>query len=175
MKIGSDALLEADNYDAELIDYTDVKQDGTPLMTTPYQGEGESKPQWRFTFELTDPECAGKQLSAWITKPADEGNIHPKAKLVAVARALLPGIAAGQDWGMPDLLHQRCRLQVEAYTKSDGTAANKVTGFLPLKGAGGAVRQPVAAGVREAVPTVSQRRAAVVADPVIDEDDAPPF
>lgn len=176
MKIGSDTLLEADNYDAELIDYTDTKQDGTPLMSNPYQGVGEPKPQWRFAFELLDPEFAGKQLSAWVTKPADEDNIHPKAKLVEVVGALLPGLKPGQDWKMADLLHQRCRLQVEVYQKTDGTRGNKIGGFLAPKGATGEAapqaRQAVAAGAREAVPTVAQRKAAA-AQATLDAEEIP--
>jgi hypothetical protein len=147
MRIGSTDVLEADNYVAELIDYTDKKQDGTPLVKPPFQGEGEPKPQWRFSFELDDP--AGHQLSAWVNKPADEANIHPKGKIVEMVRALAPDLAAGAEWSLDDLLHRRCRLQVEVFERADGTRGNKVSGFLPLrKGTdAAAARQPVAAAV----------------------------
>lgn len=173
MKIGTTEVLEADNYDATFVDYTDQKPDGTALLSVPFNGEGDPKPQWRLTFELDEP--SGRQLSAWVNKPAGDF-VSPKAKIVQVAKALIPNLTPNDDWDLEGLLHKKCRLQVEVYDKSDGSQGNKITGFLPPKGAT-AARQPVAAGARsEPVPTVAQRRAAAaVADPRVDEDDAPPF
>lgn len=152
MRIGNENLLETDLYDAELIDYTDTRADGTPLMTNPYSEDDEPKPQWRLTAELTGEGFEGVRLPVWITKPVDETNIHPKAKLVQLARAALSEAEAAGDWVIDDLLHRPIRLQVELYKKRDGTDANKVTKFLPPKkdsARSPAARQPAPARARE--------------------------
>lgn len=166
-------LLEPGVYLAELIDYTDTKKDGTPLMSNGYKG-GEPKAQWRFTFELLDYPEPERQISAWINKPKDMDAIAQNSNLTLMAGALL-GVGIGDEWDIEDLLHKRCRVQVELFQKQDGSEGHKIGRFykLDLKGA----RQPAAAGsTREPVPTVAQRRAAAaVADPRVEEEDSPPF
>jgi hypothetical protein len=142
MRIGSDTLLETDLYDAELIDYTDTRADGSPLMTTPYSEDEEPKPQWRFTVEITTEGFEGVTLAAWVTKPFDENSISPKAKLVQLVQATLPDLARNANWKIDDLLHQPLRVQVELYKKRDGTDANKITKFLPAKKTAGARPAP---------------------------------
>lgn len=158
MRIGSETLLETDLYDAEIINYTDTRQDGTPLMTTPFSPDDEPRPQWRFTVELTGEGFEGVTLSAWITKPVDETNIHPKAKLVQLVRAVLSEAEAAGAWDLDDLLHKPLRVQIELYKKpSDGTDANKITKFLPPKKAGGSSR---ATGVARPAPARAREESA---------------
>lgn len=155
MRIGNETLLETDLYDAEIINYTDTRQDGTPLMTTPFAPDDEPKPQWRLTIELTTEGFEGVTMPAFVTKPYDPDRISPKAKLVQIARAVLSEAEAAGDWKMDDLLHKPVRVQVEQYTKQDGTEANKITKFLPPKKGGAAkpaapaARQPAPARARE--------------------------
>jgi hypothetical protein len=152
VRIGSDTLLETDLYDAEIINYTDTRQDGTPLMTNPFSPDDEPKPQWRLTVELTSEGFEGVTLSAFVTKPYDPDRISPKAKLVQIARAVLSEAEAAADWDVDHLLHKPVRVQVELYKKTDGTDANKITKFLPAKKTGGArppPRRPSAPAARE--------------------------
>jgi hypothetical protein len=178
VRIGTETLLETDYYVAELIDYTDQKQDGTPLMSNPYSAEEEAVPQWRFTWEI-DHEGEAITLSSWVNKPVDPNDVSPRSNLAKMVAALLPNHAA-VDWTVDTLLHERCRLQVELGTKQDGSKVNRVKGYHPLKApaarATPAARQPAAAAAREPVPTVAQRRAsAAVVDPRVEEEEAPPF
>lgn len=174
MRIGTETLLETDYYVAELIDYTDQRADGTPLMSNPYSADDESVPQWRFTWEI-DHEGEAITLSSWINKPADPNDISPRSNLAKVVAALLPNHAA-VEWTVDTLLHERCRLQVELGQKQDGSKVNRIKGYHPLKGAAARrdappARQPVAAGT---VPTMAQRRAAAaVAEPRLAEEEVP--
>ena len=168
-------LLEPGVYLAELIDYTDTKKDGTPLMSSGYKG-GEPKAQWRFTFELLDyPHEDGRQISAWINKPKDLDSVAQNSNLTLMASALL-GVGIGDEWEIVDLLHKRCRVQVETFTKQDGSEGHKIGKFykpVEVKAPRTEARQPVAPA-REPVPTVAQRRAAAaVADPRVDPDEVP--
>lgn len=139
--------IEPGVYPAELIDYSDTRPDGTPLMSgTRY---GDPKPQWRFVFELDLPEEEGRTISAWINKPLSMDAIAPNANLALMAQALMPSIAIGADWELDDLLHKRCRLQVETFAREDGTEGTKIGKYYPLKrdGAEKARKVPTAASV----------------------------
>jgi hypothetical protein len=156
VKIGTTReTIEADLYEAEMIEWTDTDQDGSPILSRLFNPDDEQKPQYVVTFELVDVE--DRTLRAWINKPQDPNFVSPRAKLVQLVLALWPDVGDA-DWTMDDLLHKRCRLQVETYEKSDGSTANKITRFLPLKK--GAATKPAAA---ERVPTVAERKREAVA------------
>jgi hypothetical protein len=132
-------LLEPGVYTAELIDYTDTRADGAPLLSGAKYGE--PKPQWRFRFELVDYPEPDRQISAWVNKPRNLDNIAPNATLTLLATALL-GVGAGDEWDLEDLLHKQCRLQVEVYTKQDGAQANTIGKYYPAKTGRAASRPP---------------------------------
>jgi len=123
--------IEPGVYPAELIDYSDTRPDGTPLMSG--ARFGEPKPQWRFVFEVDLPDEDGRTISAWINKPLSMENIAPNANLALMAQALMPSIAIGADWDLDDLLHKRCRIQVETFKREDGTEGTKIGKYYPLK------------------------------------------
>lgn len=173
-------LLEPGVYQAELIDYTDTRDDGSALMSNALYGE--PKPQWKFKFELLDYPEPDRQISAWVNKPKDMNAVAQNSNLTAMAGALL-GVGIGDEWEIEDLLHKRCRVQIEWFKKKDGSDGCKIGKFYKPAEARSArqpvvatppVREPVAAGRGEAVPTVAQRRAAAaVADPRVDEEEIP--
>lgn len=135
-------LLEPGLYQAELIDYTDTRDDGTPLMSN--ARFGDPKPQWKFKFELLDYPEPDRQISAWVNKPRDLDSIAQNSNLSSLATALL-GVAIEDEWKLEDLLHKRCRVQIEWFKKQDGTDGAKIGKFYRPADARVA-RQAVAAG-----------------------------
>ena len=133
MRENLNETLPIDLYLAEMINFRDQRDNGTPFMSLPFGADDIPKPQWEAVFELTEGEYTGHQIRCWVNKPQDENNVHPNAKIMQLARAMLPKLGRGASWGLEDLLHKSCRLQVEIYLKADGTEANKITKFLPPK------------------------------------------
>ena len=192
MKIGTENSasyepIETGIHIAELIEYTDTMPDGSPMMSRGFQGS-QPRAQWRFRFELIEEGDTGRTISSWINKPANENDLRPNANVVLMAQALLPNLAVGEEWELEDLLHQRCRILVDEYTRNDGTVGNKVSKFYPLLAPkpvrvatqpAAPARQPVMAGQgsRPMQPASPTRRAAAVQEdvPPLTDDDAPPF
>lgn len=88
----------------------------------------------------------GRWLSKWVNRPADENNVSPKSAVVQIATALIGrDLTEADDWNWDTLLHRRCRVSVETYQKTDGSEANKLGKFYPLKSRNGTQRAAVPA------------------------------
>ena len=97
------------------------------LLTGIEQAEGEYGAQIRFTFALTDPEHAGRRLTAYARLSE---SMH--SKLFRWCQALLARpIREGETLDLNSLLNRPCTLVVLRATKPDGSPYNRVEDVLP--------------------------------------------
>lgn len=162
-------VVEPGTYPAEVVEWTDVDQFGKPLMSRGF-ADREPQPQWRIKFRL-DVEGEERFLSAWINKPKGyPESVHPKAKIVELARAVLGDEADTTDWDVPDLIEGTCRVQVEVYDKKDGGEGNGLSKFYPPKPKRGTAPAMAEAMQRAKTVQVPANRRAVA-----EEEGEPPF
>jgi len=127
----------------------------------------DSRPQLKFIFEITEGEYQGSKVFAWTGQ-----TFGSQSKLRPWLAVFLPTFNPDRDeLDTDDLVDAACRIVVTIKKSEDGRERNRVTEVLPLE-----ARRRERPAAREPVPTVAQRRAAAaVADPRVDETEAPPF